>query len=185
MDYKTFKKGIAILVKTFPEKDGDFEIMWEFLKDLPDDDFISAISKIIMTELDINKATNIIAMIRSYAIPENIIAGKAWGEVLSKISSVGSFGYPQFSDPLISEVVACIGWKSMCLSENIAIERAHFLKVYDSLAARKRNEKLVETHGIKKLISSGAKIKPIVYETNQDQQAKVSKLIKATLLKME
>lgn len=154
MEYNTFKKGMGLLVKAFPEKENDYDLMWEFLQDLEDEDFIKAISKIVITTKDINRATNMIALIRESALPENILAGEAWAEVLKEISKTGSWGKPQFNDPLIVRAVECIGWKNMCMSENIAIERAHFLKVFDSLSARNRIATLTVSHDVKKLISS-------------------------------
>lgn len=143
-----------MIVKTFPDKDCDYEVMWEFLKDLDGDSFLKSISNIIMTKNDINKATNMIALIRENAIPKGLTAGEAWAEILEKISSVGSWGYPKFANPLINEAVSCIGWRSMCMSENISIERAHFLKVFESLSTRKRNEDLTISHDVKGLINS-------------------------------
>lgn len=152
MDHKTFKQGMGLFVKSFPNKIFDSDVMWEFLKDLNDKNFLESISKIVMTVKDINSATNLIALIRDFAIPENTSAGEAWGEVIKQISSIGSYGQPSFKDSLISQVVNCIGWRNLCLSENIAIERAHFLKIYESLLKRKRVDLLTTSHDIKKLV---------------------------------
>ena len=153
MDYNIFMRGMALLVKSFPEKDTDMDVMWEFLQDLESDDFMSAVSKIVMTNQEINRATNLIALIRDFAMPEDSSAGEAWSKVLGGISSVGSYGYPKFDDELIDRCVSCIGWRNMCMSENIAIERAHFFKVYETLSRRKRTEVLTVNHDVKKLIT--------------------------------
>jgi len=152
MRESTFKRGMALFVKSFPDKETDYDVMWEFLRDLDDRDFLKAISKLVMTTKDINRATNLIALIRDHAIPEDVSAGEAWGDVLKQISSIGSYGQPNFKDPLTAKVVACIGWRNLCLSENIAIERAHFLKIYETLAKRNRIDALTISHDTKKLI---------------------------------
>ena len=152
MDQKVFKKGLALFVKSFPDKVFDTDVMWEFLQDLEDEDFLMAVSKIVMTTKDINRATNLVALIRETAIPLNETAGEAWGIVLKNIQSVGSYGKPEFKDPCISRAVECIGWKNLCLSENIAIERAHFLKIYENLENRSRQQQLTKSHDVKKLI---------------------------------
>ena len=161
MDQITFKKGMAMFVKSFPDKPFDTDVMWEFLQDLEDSDFLEAISKIVMTTQDINRATNLIALIRNFAIPEDLSAGEAWGEVLRQISSIGSYRQPKFKDDLIAQSVSCIGWRNLCLSENIAIERAHFLKIYESLNKRKRIQTLTIDHDLNKMIKNIAETRRI------------------------
>ena len=154
MDKRLFKQGMAMFVKSFPNKTFDSDIMWEFLKDLDGDMFIGAVSKLIMTTQDINSATNLVALIRDFAVPDKSCAGEAWAEVLKAISSVGSYGCPKFTDELIDQAVSCVGWRNMCMSENIAIERAHFLKIYDTIHKRKRVEMLTVSHDVKKMIKN-------------------------------
>ena len=155
MDNKTFKQGMATLVKVFPDKDVDFDTTWEYLKDLKNDDFLKAINSIVMTCKDINRATNMIALIRDHAIPEDLSAGEAWLKVMKAISSIGSYGRPQFENELIDKSVASVGWRNLCMSENISVERAHFLKIYESIASRCRTHTLsLPKLNISKLIDS-------------------------------
>lgn len=154
MQEKTFKKGLAILVKSFPDKQFDYDIMWQFLSDIEDNIFIDSIAKVVLEKNDINKATNIVAIIREYSQPENTVAGEAWGEVLKLVGSVGSWGKPKFSDEVIQRAVDSIGWYAICASENIAIERAHFLKVYEAVDKRKKHENISNLPQIKKLIEN-------------------------------
>jgi hypothetical protein len=142
MKKQTFDKGMAVFVKQFPEKLIDMDIAWQYLSDLGDQVFLGAISKIVMTKQDVNRSTNLIALVREFAIPEIPQAGEAWGEVLRKIQTVGSYGAPQFSSQVIQKAVDCIGWKTLCMSENIAIERAHFLKIYETFEKRQRIDDL-------------------------------------------
>lgn len=152
MHLKTFEQGMALFVKSFPDKPFDSDVMWEFLQDLDDADFLKAVAQIVMTNKDINRATNLVALIREIAIPLNETAGEAWGIVLKNIQTIGSYGRPNFEDPCISKAVDCIGWRNLCLSENIAIERAHFLKIYESLENRSRKQQLTQSHDVNKLI---------------------------------
>jgi len=142
MDLKVFKNGIGALLQAFPDRDINSKIYWTFLQDLSNEGFSSAISKIVTSEKDIYPGTNMIALIRDKALNTNkITGGEAWAEVLRQISSIGSWGQPKFKDELISKAVAGVGWKDMCMSENIMVERAHFLKIYDSLEKRDKEEK--------------------------------------------
>lgn len=143
MSHDVFKRGMALLVKAFPDKEMDYDILWQFTEDLEDLAFMQSVSRLIMTSPNINRATNLVALIREGAVPEDETAGQAWGEVLQKISSVGSWGKPEFSSPLIKQAVEGVGWKDMCMSENISMERAHFLKIYEALLKRKRTTDLV------------------------------------------
>lgn len=153
MKIQTFRQGVAIFVRHFPEKSFSAEILWLYLKDLEDSKFISAINKIVMTKLEINRATNIIALIRSHALPDDMTAPEAWNEVLKEVRRVGSWGIPSFSLVEITKAVDCIGWKTICMSENIGIERAHFFKAFDAISQRERL-RLAATTNTKELIST-------------------------------
>ena len=110
MNVAIFKKGIGLLAVAFPEKDMMADLSWQLLKDLTDEQFIKAIKLILLTEKQINKATNIIALIRERALTtEKKLPGEAWREVLSEISKTGSWGKPKFSDPLIQKAVEAVG----------------------------------------------------------------------------
>jgi len=100
-----------------------------------------------MTELYPN--TNLIALIREKARAiQKKLPGEAWAEVLGAIRIVGSYGSPKFSDSLIKKAVNCIGWRHLCLSENIEIQRAHFLKIYESLSKRENYERVINKKSI-------------------------------------
>ena len=154
MNKKIFEEGIFVLARQFTEKMFDAQILWPFLKDLTDEQFTSAITKILTTTKDINKATNIIALVREFALQkEELLAGEAWENVLSEIHRVGNWREPVFKNTLVKKTVECIGWDNLCLSENIMIERAHFLKIYDQLKDRHQRESVeLITHGPIKLL---------------------------------
>lgn len=56
---------------------------------------------------------------------------EAWGEVHRQIIMTGHTGTPQFSNPLIGNLVRRFGWNNLCMSENEMVDRAHFIKAYD------------------------------------------------------
>jgi len=143
MKKQVFDKGLSVLAMQFPEKVFDAGIMWDFLKDLTDEQYGSAIKEIVASSENINKATNIIAVIRSKAICRaTLTAGEAWGEVMRQVSKVGSYNIPKFSSVVIQKCVDAIGWRNICLSEMPAVERAHFLKIYDVISERNKNRVL-------------------------------------------
>lgn len=64
----------------------------------------------------------------------------AWGEVVEAIRRVGYYRDPTFSTPLISKAVLIMGWKELCLSDNQVADRAHFVKVYEQLLNREKQQ---------------------------------------------
>lgn len=66
---------------------------------------------------------------------------EAWERVVKAIRSVGSYApRPGFDDPLIARAVDCLGWPELCQSENQVADRAHFVKVYEQLVERERQD---------------------------------------------
>ena len=70
MNRQIFNRGYLILTKVFQDKSLDAEIMWDYLCDLSDDEFKNAIDEIIDTVTEVNKSTNIIALIRERAVSD-------------------------------------------------------------------------------------------------------------------
>jgi len=139
-----FKKMLALFFQSFPNKVIDLNLCWEMLKDIPDNQFVASVKKIMATKEEINQSTNIIALIRKNAIAHSLpLPADAWSEVLLVVSRVGCYGQPEFSHPAIGRAVDGIGWRSICMSENIGIERAHFFKIYDQIVQREEKETLM------------------------------------------
>jgi hypothetical protein len=67
-------------------------------------------------------------------------AGEAWEEVMRAIRDVGCHnGTPDFSHPLIKKAVQAVGFTSIGMSEDVMVERAHFLKIYAQLVDREKD----------------------------------------------
>lgn len=67
----------------------------------------------------------------------------AWGEVMLKIREVGHYHQPEWSHPAIATAVSTIGWRDLCMSDNQAVNRAHFWKVYDAAAREFKQQSLL------------------------------------------
>jgi hypothetical protein len=66
-------------------------------------------------------------------------AYEAWGEVMKGMRTTGSWGVPEFSNPLIMKTVNAIGgWRLLCMSENNAADRARFVAAYDIYVKREQ-----------------------------------------------
>ncbi len=66
-------------------------------------------------------------------------AADAWGEVNVHFRNWRITSAPQWSAPIIGQVVEGMGgWRVLCLSENGMADRAHFLKAYRIEATRRQ-----------------------------------------------
>jgi hypothetical protein len=62
---------------------------------------------------------------------------QAWQELIEAIRLVGSYRpAPEFSHPLVGESVRALGWRNLCVSENLAADRARFIAAYEQFQQR-------------------------------------------------
>jgi hypothetical protein len=61
---------------------------------------------------------------------------EAWGEVIAVATGEGLRKTHVWSHQTVEEVVQAIGWREICVAENQGVLRAHFLKLYESLATK-------------------------------------------------
>lgn len=68
---------------------------------------------------------------------------EGWQDALAQVRAVGSYGTPEFADPIVSECLRMWGsWQSFCLSpEDDPGGRARFIDLYDTLAKRTATER--------------------------------------------
>ncbi len=137
----TLAQGLRILEEHFPalKPTKDRVSIWaEMLADLAAAQFIRGVKAFCYAHKEIYPNTNVIAHIRHYALtdPNRKTAAEAWGEVLREIACVSSYGVPVFSTNEINRAVECVGWRDVCLSEQIGIERAHFMRAYEGIIQR-------------------------------------------------
>ena len=73
-------------------------------------------------------------------------AAGAWGEVRDAIRYYGSYRKKDALEslsPLTRQVVQGMGWQELCYSENQMADRAHFMKMYETLVEREKKEKVI------------------------------------------
>ena len=142
-------KLLVVLAASYPKFEVDdlkVQVWYEMLGDLDYDVANIAIKKIIM----LNTFPPAIAEVRKAAIeissPRGLTAAEAWGEV---VKAVRNYGYYREKEamasmsPITAQVVRYLGWREICLSEEPEILRAHFLKMYDQVAAREQKKQLL------------------------------------------
>ena len=69
--------------------------------------------------------------------------GDGWEQVLVAIRKYGSYRIPEAMesfDPITRQCVERLGFRNICMSENIAADRANFRMIFEQLATRKQKE---------------------------------------------
>ena len=60
-------------------------------------------------------------------------AAEAWEEVEQLIQTAGPYRAPKYSCDTVKRAVRAIGWLQLCMGENPEADRAHFLRLYESM----------------------------------------------------
>lgn len=133
---------ISRLKSAYPRQDvsaDTLKIYCEMLVDFELSEAEAATRKIIAT----SRFFPTIAEIRSVVVEMRIgpqSAEEAWAEVKSAIRHIGAHRSPEFSGDIVTRAVDAIGWQTLCASESIGVERAHFLRIYESMRAQQLGE---------------------------------------------
>lgn len=114
------------------------------VQDIPYDVATAALRKWVNT----NKWSPSIADIRETVAQvtngDELSWGEAWETVLTAIRRWGSYGQVeamQSLDPVTRRCVESIGYRTLCLSENISVERANFRMIFDTFQKREREHR--------------------------------------------
>lgn len=144
-----FSKGMAILLSHFPKTEipkDRAKIMFEFLSDLTEEQYVLGIKRFCKEHKEIYPNTNLIAYIREYGVINELAflsSSEAWEMVLKEMGRVGgAYGSPNPPSALVKKAIDGIGWKDLCLSENVDVIRGQFRKIYEQLVERKKKEML-------------------------------------------
>ena len=155
MNKEIFKKEIGKLIKLFPEKQIEPSIYFAMLSDIPDTIFVQAVKKLIKTQTEINKSTNLIALIIKYAKDQNKInTAEAWQEVLTHIQTKGCQALPNFSNKLITKAVNSIGGMhaiGMCSYQELDWKRKSFCSVLQELQEKNDDNFSIENKKVLKI----------------------------------
>lgn len=129
-----------------PSKNHQIKCWFESLKDLTDEQFRRGVKRFCQLHLEVYPNTNVPGYIRKYGTLEDfdqLTEGEAWALVTKEQARVGGFyGVPNINNSIVQKAVECIGWRQICLAENLEATRAHFFKIYNSLLERERNQKI-------------------------------------------
>lgn len=136
-------KASLILASQFKIEISEEKItaMFHLLQDLSAEELHRAIKIFCMKHKDLYPGTNIVAYLREYASynPQEKSPEEAWLEVQNEMRRVGGvYGKPQFKEDTLARTVDHVGWRKLCTSENLEMDRQYFSKVYKQILERKK-----------------------------------------------
>ena len=80
--------------------------------------------------------------------PDMPDSGDAWGEVIKAISNYGYYRQEEALQSMREPVALAVkrmGWRDLCMSENGMADRAHFLRIYETMEKRTAEDNLLPT----------------------------------------
>ena len=90
--------------------------------------------------------------------PKLPTAAEAWEEVQKQIMSVGPYRAPAYSCETVKRAAQAIGWRQLCEGDNPEADRAHFMRIYDSMRSKHReyeeNNKALQLSGMSELVKA-------------------------------
>jgi hypothetical protein len=163
MTLEQAKKLVLLALLAFPNmQDKAFSasgvaMLWQkLLNDIPYEVAEKAVSKVLMTSKFFPTVAEIREAVESLKEKQSALpsAEDAWEEVSRKLDI---YKTPTWSHPAIARVVKLIGFSNLCHSENIAIERGQFFKIYSAYEKREKDSEvnqnvLAMVGGITKLL---------------------------------
>lgn len=145
MNKREAAKILSVLAAAYPRVEVSQEtiaIYTQFLQDLDYGRVQAAVIKHIATSTFFPS----IAELRQAALDMSTddrlpLPGEAWEEVVKQMKIIGYTGKPQFSHELIEKTVQAMGgWINLCQSTEGMVDRAHFIKIYESYRSRHMEE---------------------------------------------
>lgn len=121
-------------------------IWYELLRDI---DFATAqvaVKKLLLESPYPPTIADIRKQVASITSPKQLDPAEAWGEVISAIHRYGYYRQEEAlasMSPLVAKVVRYMGWQEICASEEPSVVRGQFLKMYQQMQERERQDALL------------------------------------------
>lgn len=91
-------------------------------------------------------------------------AAEAWEQVMIAMKRDGFYRYPSFASSITQRAVDAMDWQALCSSENTIADRAHFMKIYDQLIEREKQDA--------KLLPSAKALRAELTDGRQDEEVR-------------
>lgn len=151
MDKQEFST-LAMAIRTYYPKENilpnapAMELWFRELQDIPYQVAEAALRKWVSTNKwspSIAELREVVATVSNGEIPE---WGEGWEKVLNAIRKYGMYNIGDAMaslDPMTRTAVERVGFREICMSENISVERANFRMVYENLVEREKTRQQV------------------------------------------
>jgi len=142
-------KLLAVLAAAFPKLEVDdlkVHVWHEMLSDIDYAVANIAIKKLIMQNTFPPSIAEVRKAVTELMNPEQVTSSEAWGEVTRAIRNYGYYREEEAlasMSPITAQLVRYMGWREICLSEDLGVVRGQFLKMYQQVAEREHKEQLL------------------------------------------
>ena len=142
-------KLLAMIVIGYPKfeiQELTAELWHELLGDIPFDVVKAAVKRIMLKSPFPPSIHDVRAEATAVVSPNEIDAAEAWGEVLRAVRNHGSYGEKEAMatlSPRARKVITWMGWREICMSEEVGVTRGQFLKMYGQVQERDKQDALL------------------------------------------
>jgi hypothetical protein len=142
---------------TFEPSDDKVRLWHELFCDIPYKVAMTAVKKLMLSSKFPPTIAELRKEVLAVTIPaeDRITPAEAWGMVVHAIRDYGSYREVDALASLpevVARVVRYIGWRELCLCDEPDIIRAQFMRMFDQVAAKERDRKLLPS-GLQEQIS--------------------------------
>jgi len=144
-------KLLVVLAASYPKFEVDdvkVQVWYEMLGDLDYAVASMAVKKIIMQNTFPPAIAEVRKAVTELMNPEQVTSSEAWGEVTRAIRNYGYYREGEAlasMSPTTAQVVRYMGWREICMSEDIGVIRGQFLRMYEQIATREQEKQLLST----------------------------------------
>lgn len=151
MNSKQFSDWADALKTYYPREhlfpnDQSMSLWYQMLKDLDYNDAVKALQRWVATERWSPSIADIRGMVNQMSDSTVGDWSSAWDEVTRAINRCGIYRESEALDSMsetTKECVKAIGWKNICNSEEIGVERGHFRTMFEQRNQRIRTTKSI------------------------------------------
>lgn len=157
-------KCLSILKASYPKQQlapDTLEVYATMLADLQREDVEGAIRRLVCKSKWFPTVAEIRSEVAEVAVSHLPEPEVAWGEVWQAIGRWGMNRRPEFSSPEVEAAVDAIGWRTICLDENVMSSRARFIDAYRVFRERKVERAQLGEHALERPALSGGKSLPL------------------------
>lgn len=164
-------KLLAMIAAAYPNmkevNEVQINIWYDCLKDVNKDIALASVKKHILESTFPPSVAEIRKQVMEVTTPSNekLDGSTAWGEVLKAIKEYGYYREEEAlksMSPITAKVAKYMGWREICHSEKLDVVRGQFLKMYEILSNREKQDRLL----------------PLDFKQNMEQIAESNKAIK-------